>query len=107
MAASDFTVTVQVDGGLLAEDQATWDVLTSAVVTGVSHPERVEVIITDRYQQIAGGLEMLSPVHANEETTATDYRADKPDGASAVVRLAILQQAGNAGAGERARGLLV
>ena len=50
---------------------------------------------------------MLSPVHANEETTATDYRADKPDGASAVVRLAILQQAGNAGAGERARGLLV
>ena len=81
MAASDLTVTVQVDGGLLAEDQATWDVLTSAFVTEVPDPERVELIITDRYEQIAGELAMLSPVRANEEMTATDYRADKPDGA--------------------------
>ena len=62
MAASDLTVTVQVDGGLLAEDQATWDVLTSAFVTEVPHPERVELIITDRYEQIAGELAMLSPL---------------------------------------------
>lgn len=86
MAASDLTVTVQVDGGLLAEDQATWDVLTSAFVTEVPHPERVELIITDRYEQIAGELAMLSPVRSNEEMTATDYRADKPDGALAVAR---------------------
>ena len=86
MAASDLTVTVQVDDGLLAEDQATWDVLTSAFVTEVLHPERVELIITDRYEQIAGELAMLSLVRANEEMTATDYRADKPDGALAVAR---------------------
>jgi len=86
MAASDLTVTVQVDGGLLAEDQATWDVLTSAFVTELPHPERVELIITDRYEQIAGELAMLSPVRSNEEMTATGYRADKPDGALAVAR---------------------
>src|ERR1019366_8592013 len=40
MSASDLTVTVQVDGGLRAEDQATWDVLTSAFVTEVPHRER-------------------------------------------------------------------
>lgn len=86
MAASDLTVTVQVDGSLLAEDQATWDVLTSAFVAEVTHPERVELIITDRYEQIAGELAMLSPVRANEEMTATDYRAGKPDGALAIAR---------------------
>jgi hypothetical protein len=56
------TATVLVDGGLLAEDQATWDVLTSVFVTEVPHPERGELIITDRNEQITGELAMLSPL---------------------------------------------
>jgi hypothetical protein len=86
MAASDLTVTVQVFGDLPAEDKATWDDLVSAFVDEVPHPERVELIITDRFEQIAGELAVLSPVRSNEEMTAADYRAGKPDGALAVAR---------------------
>lgn len=86
MAKSELTVTVEVDGGLRPEDQTRWDVLASAFIREVPHPERVELIITDRYEQIAGELAVLSPVRMNEDMTATDYRASKPDGALAVAR---------------------
>jgi hypothetical protein len=39
MAASELTVTAQVDGGLPVEDQATWGVLASAFVDEVPHQE--------------------------------------------------------------------
>jgi len=49
-------------------------------------PQRVELIITDRYQQVAGEYEVRALHRANEGMTAADYRAGKPDGALAVAR---------------------
>ena len=50
------------------------------------HPERTELVITDQFQAVAGEYEVRSPVRANPNMTAEDYRAMKTDGAMAVAR---------------------
>ena len=50
------------------------------------NPQRVHLVITDLYQQVAGEYAVLSPTRSNTTATAADYQAAKPDGAMAVAK---------------------
>ncbi len=78
------TVAMQVSRALLPAEQALWDSLIPEFVREVPDPERVQLVITDRFEQIVGEYAVQSPTRSN--TTATDYRATKPDGALAVAK---------------------
>jgi hypothetical protein len=79
MAATELTVTCR-STVTSPPKTTTWEVIASALVGELPHPERAELIITDRYEQISGELAVLSQVRANEDMTTTDYRAGQPGG---------------------------
>jgi hypothetical protein len=86
MPPENVTVAMQVSQAVPPTEQAVWDSLLPEFAHEVPDPERVQLVITDRYQQIAGEYAVRSPTRSNTTATATDYQAAKPDGAMAVAK---------------------
>jgi hypothetical protein len=83
MPRDSLTVTWRMASPLADEDRIAWDSLVLSFGQEVLHPEHVELVITDRYQAVAGEYTVQSPTRANPDMTAADYQAVKPDGAMA------------------------
>jgi hypothetical protein len=83
MPRDSLTVTWRMARPLATEDRTRWDSLIRTFNDEVLHPERVELVITDQYQAVAGEYAVQSPTRANPGMTAADYQAVKPDGAMA------------------------
>jgi hypothetical protein len=77
---------MQVSRPLPPAEQAVWDSLTPEFGQEVPNPQRVQLVITDRYEQTAGAYAVQSPTRSNTRATAADYQAAKPDGAMAVAK---------------------
>lgn len=77
---------MQVSGAIPPAEQAVWDSLIPEFGQELPNPQRVRLVITDRYEQIAGAYAVLSPTRSNTTATAADYQAAKPDGAMAVAK---------------------
>jgi hypothetical protein len=61
-----------------------WDSLIPEFAQGVLYPSRVQLVITDRYEEVAGKYAVQSASRLNQAATAADYRSAKPGGAMAV-----------------------
>jgi hypothetical protein len=77
---------MQVSRALPPAEQAVWDSLTPEFGQEVPNPQRVQLVVTDRYEQIAGAYAVQSPTRSNTTATAAVYQAAKPDGAMAVAK---------------------
>jgi hypothetical protein len=86
VSPGNVTVAMQVSRALPPAEQAAWDSLTPEFAQEVPDPQRVQLVITDRYEQIAGAYAVQSSTRSNTTATAADYRAAKPDGAMAVAK---------------------
>jgi hypothetical protein len=86
MPRKDITVDVQVSRPLPPAEQAVWDSLIPEFGQEVPDPQHVQLVITDRYEQVAGAYDVQSPTRSNTTATAADYQAVKPDGAMAVAK---------------------
>jgi hypothetical protein len=84
--ADGLTVTWRMTGSLAASERAVWGSLIPRFPAELPHPEHVELVVTDQYEAVAGEYAVRSPVRANPDETAADYRAAKPDGAAAAAR---------------------
>lgn len=70
-----------------------WPSLAETLESEISNPSSVELIVTDRFDSVAGELATRSPVRANPDMTAADYRAAKGDGSMADARTVPLPDA--------------
>jgi hypothetical protein len=90
MSSDKLTVTWRMSDPPAVEDRAAWDSLPPAFTNDLPHPEQVELVITDRYQVVAGEYAVQSPTRANPDMAAADYQAIKADGTMAAASAAYI-----------------
>ncbi|TDB79619.1 hypothetical protein [Micromonospora sp. KC721] len=88
--SSEINVTYRVARDLPAAQQATWRTLLAEFTAEVPDPEKVEVVITDEYEKVAGEYLVQEADRANDSMTAEQYRADRADGARAAAKTCVL-----------------
>ncbi|MBM0226838.1 hypothetical protein [Micromonospora sp. ATA51] len=88
--SSEINVTYRIARALPAAQQATWRTLLAEFTAEVPSPEKVEVIITDEYEKVAGEYAVQEPDRMNSTMTADQYRADRADGARAAAKTCAL-----------------
>ncbi|MEU5553640.1 hypothetical protein ABZ738_28105 [Micromonospora sp. NPDC047793] len=69
--------------GVPAGQAATWQTVLTEFAAEIPDPERVEVIITDEFEKVAGEYRVQAVDQSNESETAEQYRASRSDGARA------------------------
>jgi hypothetical protein len=84
--ASDLTLTIDVSARSLLGSAAACQGLATLLASAVPNPARVELVVTDRFEHVAGEFATQSPTRSNPNMTAADYRAVRGDGAVAVAR---------------------
>ena len=67
-----------------AQERALWDSLIPEFTHEALYPSRVQLVITDRYEEVAGEYAVQSASRLNQAATAADYSSVKPGGATAV-----------------------
>ncbi|MFF0467603.1 hypothetical protein ACFYPX_09290 [Micromonospora zamorensis] len=88
--SSEINVTYRVVRDLPAAQRATWSNLLAEFAAEVPTPEKVEVVITDEYEKVAGQYQVQEVDRANPSMTAEQYRAKKVDGARAGAMTCVL-----------------
>ncbi|MEU8333399.1 hypothetical protein [Micromonospora sp. NPDC048839] len=86
----EINVTYRVVRDLPAAQRATWSNLLAEFAAEVPTPEKVEVVITDEYEKVAGQYQVQEVDRANPSMTAEQYRAKKVDGARAGAMTCVL-----------------
>ena len=84
MSQGNIAVTMRVRCPLGAREQDLWDSLIPEFTQEVLYPSCVRLVITDRYEEIAGTYAVQSVSQLNQAEIAADYRSAKPGGAVAV-----------------------
>jgi hypothetical protein len=72
--------------GLTREQDARWRDLLPPLTNELPDPSRVEIILTDRYEQVAGEYAVQAVDKMNDQMTAEQYSAVKIDGSVAAAR---------------------
>ncbi|MFI7283433.1 hypothetical protein ACIBOV_24540 [Micromonospora chersina] len=88
--SSEINVTYRVASDLPAAQQAIWSTLLAEFTAEVPNPEKVEVVITDEYEKVAGEYLVQEVDRANQSMTAEQYRANRADGARAAAKTCVL-----------------
>src|SRR5205085_9330630 len=86
MSQGNIAVTMRVRCPLGAQEQDLWDSLIPEFTQEVLYPSCVQLVITDRYEELAGTYAVQSASQLNQATIAADYRSAKPGGAVAVAK---------------------
>jgi hypothetical protein len=86
MSQGNIAVTMRVRCPLGAQEQNLWDSLIPEFTQEVLYPSCVRLVITDRYEEIAGTYAVQSASQLNQAEIAADYRSAKPGGAVAVAK---------------------
>ncbi|HEU5389770.1 MAG TPA: hypothetical protein VFV73_28105 [Streptosporangiaceae bacterium] len=86
MSQGNIAVTMRVRRPLRAQEQDLWDSLIPEFSQEVLYPSRVRLVITDRYEELAGTYAVQSASRLNQAAIAADYRSAKPGGAMAVAK---------------------
>ncbi|SCL43320.1 hypothetical protein [Micromonospora aurantiaca (nom. illeg.)] len=84
--SSEINVTYRVSRALPAAQEAAWRALIAEMAAEVPEPEHVEVVITDEFDKIVAGYLATEVDLAFDPALATQYRADRSDGARAAAR---------------------
>ncbi|WP_406279306.1 hypothetical protein OH799_11765 [Nocardia sp. NBC_00881] len=84
--ASDLTLTIDMSARSLPGRDAAYQRLAALLASAIPNPARVELVLTDRFEHVAGEFATQSPTRSNPNMTAADYRAVKGDGAVAAAR---------------------
>ncbi|SCG15495.1 hypothetical protein GA0070610_1729 [Micromonospora echinofusca] len=93
--SSEINVTYQVARSLPAAQQAAWRTLLAEFAAEIPVPEKVEVVITDEYDKVAGEYAVQEPDRMTQTMTADQYRAERADGARAAAKTRVLAEAGS------------
>ncbi|MBL6275335.1 hypothetical protein JMF97_04065 [Micromonospora fiedleri] len=88
--SSEINVTYRVVRDLPAAQRANWSTLLAEFAAEVPDPDKVEVVITDEYEKVAGEYLVQEVDRANQSMTAEQYRADRADGARAAAKTCVL-----------------
>jgi hypothetical protein len=102
MSQGNVVVAMRVRRPLGAREQDLWDSLIPEFTQEVLYPSSVRLVITDRYEELAGTYAIQSASRLNQAAIAADYRSAKPGGAMAVAltvelpddRVAVIVNAG-------------
>lgn len=86
MSQGNITVARRLRRPLGAQERALWDSLIPEFTHEALYPSRVQLVITDRYEEAAGEYSVQSASRLNQAATAADYRSVKPGGAMAVAK---------------------
>lgn len=86
MSEGSITVAMRVRRHLVAQERALWDSLIPEFTKEALYPSRVHLVITDRYEEVAGEYAAQSASRLDQAATAADYRSVKPGGAMAVAK---------------------
>jgi hypothetical protein len=84
MSQGNIAVTMRVRRPLGGQEQDLWDSLIPEFTQEVLYPSSVRLVITDRYEELAGTYAVQSASRLNQAAIAADYRSAKPGGAVAV-----------------------
>jgi hypothetical protein len=84
MSPRGLTVTTNVRRPLSSAEQANLTALAPEFTLELPQPGRVELVVTDRFERVAGEYDVRALHRSNEAMTAANYAADRPDGALAV-----------------------
>ena len=71
---------------LVAQERALWDSLIPEFTEEALYPSHVQLLITDRYEEVAGEYAVQSASRLDQAATSADYRSAKPGGAMAVAK---------------------
>lgn len=86
MSQANIVVAMRLRCPLGAQERDLWDSLIPEFTREALYPSRVEVVITDRYEEVAGKYAVQSASRLNQAAIAADYRSAKPGGAVAVAK---------------------
>lgn len=86
MSQGNITVAMRVRRPLGAQVRALWESLIPEFTKEAPCPSRVQLLITDRYEEVAGEYAAQSTSRLDQAVTAADYRSVKPGGAMAVAK---------------------
>lgn len=86
MSQGNITVARRLRRPLGAQERALWDSLIPEFTDEAPYPSRVQLVITDRYEEAVGEYSVQSASRLNQAATAADYRSVKPGGAMAVAK---------------------
>lgn len=67
-----------------AQERALWDSLIPEFTHEALYPSGVQLVIADRFEEVAGEYAVQSASRLNQAATAADYSSVKPGGATAV-----------------------
>jgi hypothetical protein len=84
MSPRGLTVTTDVRRPLTSAEQANLTSLAPEFTLELPQSGRVELVVTDRFERVAGEYDVRALHRSNEAMTAADYAAARPDGAFAV-----------------------
>jgi len=84
MSQGNITVARRLRHPLGAQERALWDSLIPEFTHEALYPSRVQLVITDTYEEVAGEYAVQSVWRLNQAETAADYSSVKPGGAMAV-----------------------
>lgn len=84
MSQGNITVARRLRRPLGPQERALWDSLIPEFTHEALYPSRVQLVITDTYEEVAGEYAVQSTSRLNQAATAADYRSVKPGGAMAV-----------------------
>jgi hypothetical protein len=84
MSPRGLTVTTNVRRPLTSGEQANLTSLVPEFTLELPEPGQAELVVTDRFEWVAGEYDVRALHRANEAMTAADYAAGRPDGALAV-----------------------
>lgn len=84
MSQGNITVARRLRRTLGAQERALWDSLIPEFTHEALYPSRVQLVIADRFEEVAGEYAVQSVWRLNQAETAADYSSVKPGGAMAV-----------------------
>ena len=84
MSQGNITVARRLRRPLGAQERALWDSLIPEFTHEALYPSRVQLVIADRFEEVAGEYAVQSVWRLNQAETAADYSSVKPGGAMAV-----------------------
>ena len=84
MSQGNITVARRLRRPLGAQERALWDSLIPEFTHEALYPSRVQLVIADRFEEVAGEYAVQSVWRLNQAATVADYSSVKPGGAMAV-----------------------